>query len=208
MPLSIANRFAAPFIKLGLTAPNLEPLIQAYNDPSRCYHNIAHIISTLDLLATHGFSTPEAEIAVIYHDAVYDTHASDNELKSAEWARQDLISSKAPSHILSEIESAILATDHRSTITSELQARVADVDFAILGSIAATYKLYTKCIRQEYSWVAERDFISGRTKFIRHALSLPRLFHTTQCRNCYEELATQNLKTELQALEFRLCNFS
>jgi predicted metal-dependent HD superfamily phosphohydrolase len=60
----------------------------AYSSPERYYHNLAHIQDSLSVfnqtssLAAHS---EEVELAIWFHDAVYDPRRSDSEQRSAEW---------------------------------------------------------------------------------------------------------------------------
>ncbi len=64
-----------------------DKLKQVYTEPSRYYHTDKHIadcliqLQTIRQQATHP---AEIEVALWFHDAVYDTHRADNEEQSAE----------------------------------------------------------------------------------------------------------------------------
>ncbi|RZK20026.1 MAG: hypothetical protein EOO56_13205, partial [Hymenobacter sp.] len=65
----------------------LRHLADAYNAPERHYHNLQHIDNLLNRLDAHPLQDPVvAELAVWFHDAVYDALRADNETKSAAWA--------------------------------------------------------------------------------------------------------------------------
>ena len=75
------------------TAPEdtLEELLGAYGSPGRFYHNLEHIHDCLSLFDHHASLAEhpeEVELAIWFHDAVYDTTRSDNEKKSAEWVAE------------------------------------------------------------------------------------------------------------------------
>src|SRR5688572_15448512 len=67
----------------------LGELMRAYSSPDRYYHNLTHIqdcLSVFDQTSSLVAHPEEVELAIWFHDAVYDTRRSDNEQKSAEWA--------------------------------------------------------------------------------------------------------------------------
>src|SRR5687767_2511875 len=67
----------------------LGELLRAYSSSDRHYHNFTHIQDCLSIFDQTSFLAAhpeEVELAIWFHDAVYDTRRSDNEQKSAEWA--------------------------------------------------------------------------------------------------------------------------
>ena len=69
--------------------PVFDQLQTHYTEPHRAYHNLDHIADCLAQFdrAKHLARFPaELELAIWLHDIIYDTHASDNEEKSAQWA--------------------------------------------------------------------------------------------------------------------------
>src|SRR4051812_29571294 len=68
----------------------LDALRASYSAPDRHYHDLVHIADCFEKLEGCGGEAErpaEIEMAIFFHDAIYDTHAADNELRSAEWAR-------------------------------------------------------------------------------------------------------------------------
>lgn len=64
-------------------------LVARYTKPHRAYHTPAHIEHCLEELkqVRHLVANPDAvEMALWYHDAIYDTRAKDNKEKSAKLA--------------------------------------------------------------------------------------------------------------------------
>ena len=69
-----------------------ERLIECYSESHRDYHNLRHIREMLECIKLHKEDIsdyPLLYISCLYHDIVYDTHASDNEEKSAEYLERD-----------------------------------------------------------------------------------------------------------------------
>lgn len=79
----------------GIGIKNCDPavfarLTTAYSEPVRHYHTLAHITDSLyefDRLIGLAEAPHEIEMAIWFHDAVYDPKAHDNEERSAEWAQ-------------------------------------------------------------------------------------------------------------------------
>ncbi|MDB6135723.1 MAG: hypothetical protein JWM59_3966 [Verrucomicrobiales bacterium] len=53
-------------------APMGADLLERYAAPERYYHNLAHIGKMLDGLEATGAGTPERELAIWFHDCVYE----------------------------------------------------------------------------------------------------------------------------------------
>src|SRR5262245_55477512 len=68
-----------------------EELGEAYSGPKRFYHNLDHVsavLDTIDRLADLARDLSAVQLAAWYHDAVYDSRASDNEERSAALATE------------------------------------------------------------------------------------------------------------------------
>src|SRR5438045_2724195 len=78
---------------LGLT-PRLDDLqqglIRAWSQPHRAYHTLQHFEECLVLLDSVDPDAHAIEVVFWFHDAVYDTHATNNEMLSADWVDLEL----------------------------------------------------------------------------------------------------------------------
>lgn len=129
------------------------------------------------------------------HDVVYDSKASDNEERSADYAERLCEKLSIP-------DGRLVADLIRKTKTHDADddpdAQVLlDADLAILGESESVYRAYGEKIRQEYAWVPEPDYRTGRRQVLQNFLNRPRLFHLL-CR--LEEPARQNLAAEIAQL--------
>lgn len=173
-----------------------------YSEPHRHYHNLHHINACLSLFHQHRtkfFSPIAAELAIWFHDAIYDPTRNDNEQASATLARQ-LLGCLFPAE-LDAIEFLILATTHKSDPVQPDARLLTDIDLSILASPEAAFDRYERQIRQEYAHVSDVDFRSGRAKFLKAFLSRPSLYATTQFRLDCESRARSNLRRSLDRLE-------
>lgn len=94
----------------------LERLRVAYDEPHCVYHTAAHIgacLRVLDDPLVRPLATriEEVEAALWFHDAVYDTHASDNEEQSALLADEILRSAGVAVDVVARIATYIRATE-------------------------------------------------------------------------------------------------
>ncbi len=115
---------------------------RAYEQPARAYHNLSHIADCLvqfdpcRQLAEHPACV---EIAIWYHDIVYDARRNDNESLSAQWAEEALAEHGVSLAARRAISELILATKHDDAIHSNdaihsADAKlIVDLDLSILG---------------------------------------------------------------------------
>ncbi len=185
-------------------------LAAAYAEPSRAYHNADHIVDCLsqfDAMRPTLERADEIELALWFHDAVYDSRHLDNEERSAELACAALQRAGATADVIERAERLILATKHKGPrrglhappLSTHAQV-VVDVDLSILGRRESEFDDYDRKIRSEYAWVAEEDYRAGRARFLAGLLSRPALYHTDHFRASYEDRARRNLERAIARL--------
>ena len=174
-----------------------------YSELPRAHHTLQHLEECFGWFeqARELVRAPGAvAVALFYHDAIYDTHASDNEAQSAALARAVLDEYVASDSDPDVIDALIMATKH-DAVAADADARVlVDIDLAILGTEVARCDEYERQVRQEYSWVEERAFREGRGRILREFLARPVLYNTTFFRERLESRARDNLARSLAAL--------
>ena len=178
-------------------------LERRYTEPHRAYHNLLHISECLTLLDETDIppSWREAlELALWYHDAVYDTRRHDNEEASAALARQHLEPAGCPQERIARVEALILATKHHVAYGDPEAQLMVDIDLAIIGSNSVRFEEYEAQIRQEYAWVPDEDFRKGRAAVLEKFLGREQIYHTLTFHGIREEMARHNLKRSLDAL--------
>src|SRR5690242_20725665 len=110
------------------------------------------MLKTVDVLSDHCRDRGAVRLAAWYHDAVYDSHATDNEERSADMARSALSRLRVPGDRVESVARLILATKTHQTDGDPDAAVLLDADLAILGSEPEQYDRYAKAIRREYAW--------------------------------------------------------
>ena len=179
-------------------------LAQVYTADDRHYHNaehIAHCLAELDAAASHIPQPDPLELALCFHDAVYDSHSASNEADSAQWAANFLNGCQAPPELTDTVVALILATRHQPDDLIPSAAWMVDIDLAILGSDPAHFAVYEQAIREEYAWVPEPIFREKRAAILRTFLERPALYTTTHFHRKYETQARLNLARSIFALE-------
>lgn len=172
-------------------------------EPARHYHTLAHVLATLAALDTcrHRLVRPaEAELALWYHDAVYDTGRNDNEARSADLAAATLEAAGMATDVAARIRSMIGDTRHAEPASSPDGQLVADADLAILAAEPSVFDAYDAAIREEYGWVPEPVYRAERRRILAEFLSRPRIYQSECFRQRFEAAARANLERAVQRL--------
>lgn len=196
----IWQKLQAPMIPIQV----LDVLINAYSLPDRFYHNLEHITDCLCLFESTKFLAlhpEEVELAIWFHDAVYDTTRNDNEQKSAEWAQFVIIKSGLNADIALRVSRLIEATGHKATVHDTDAQILVDVDLSILGREESVFWCYEENIRKEYAWVQEEVFNRKRADILRQFLYRQHIYYLKEYRERFEEKARNNLEQAIARLE-------
>lgn len=198
-------RWREPWEALGLPA-RMElhaDLRKRYSEPHRAYHTLHHVAECLQLLEqTQALARNGAllELAIWFHDAVYDPRKSDNEQRSADWAQGELRRAGGSVALQEELVALILVTRHDGVPQTEDEQLLSDIDLAILGSGALRFDEYEQQVRQEYRHVPTKQFKQGRRRVLTGFLERDRLYGTEWFRTRREQQARDNLQRSLTRL--------
>jgi predicted metal-dependent HD superfamily phosphohydrolase len=199
------ERWRSDLYRLGVVPktdlfPELEEI---YSGSNRFYHNRQHIAECLSLLDEHqGWVEKPSEIAIAlwFHDAIYDTHRSDNEERSADWAVSYLSEEGVETEVGERIRHLILVTKHSTTPITPDEQLLVDIDLAILGQSVERFREYDGAIRREYAWVPWEKYVVGRTAVLNGFLHREHLYNTSVFQTRYESIARTNLQTAIATL--------
>lgn len=184
-------------------------IFERYYENHRRYHtmdHISHCLWELDRLESATLHKAEIELALWYHDAIYEIRSKTNEEDSAKL----LIEVLAPFETklnLETVKDLILASKHLGGTPAKQSPEIdafLDIDLSILGRTPIDYEVYKRQIRDEYRSVGNLLYAYGRKKVLRHFLSQT-LFRTEGFRSRYEEQAKKNLAEEIT--NYRLIPF-
>jgi predicted metal-dependent HD superfamily phosphohydrolase len=174
-----------------------------YREPHRAYHTLTHIAHCLDELdgARKQARDPvSVEMAIWYHDAVYDPRSKDNEARSADLAARDGEAMGQAKDRRDRVTALILASINHDLEPDPDVRLFSDIDLAILGRPPAAFAAYEKRVRIEYSWVPEPVFRAGRSKILKSFLERASIYGTAHFRRKYETAARRNLERSLGKL--------
>ncbi|MCP4417941.1 MAG: hypothetical protein GY805_15070 [Chloroflexi bacterium] len=190
-------------------------LVAAYEADGRFYHNLTHIehaLNIADQLQEVAADFTAVQLAIWFHDVVYDPRQSDNEAQSVAYVQRVLHPLNVPEKMLTTVSNLILATKNHETATSAGSVQAVnstnsnyfvmlDADLAILGASPERYAQYAHAIRQEYSFVPDAAYQAGRTAVLHRFLERSPFYFTDWMRDWGETAVVQNLSQELKFLQ-------
>jgi predicted metal-dependent HD superfamily phosphohydrolase len=200
------DRWLRAWRELGVVQAPLEildDLRSRYSAPDRHYHDLHHVadcLETFDVCRREAERPAEIEMAIFFHDAIYDTHAADNELKSAEWARAVLLEQGVAEPVARRVFDLILATAHALEPAEGDPSLLCDVDLSILGAVAEKFEEYDRRIAAEYAWVPAEIYRRKRGEVLAGFLARPRIYRTAGFFERYEAAARRNLAEAVERL--------
>lgn len=186
-----------------------DDLVACYREPHRHYHTVDHLLWVTRHVTDLARSEPVDDIgativAGFFHDAVYDASRSDNERVSAEYAKRRLPelgwTPARIAHVASLVEATrehAVAPDAAFTHDASL---LIDADLAVLGAEPAGYQAYVNGVRQEYRFVDDDAWRTGRARVLRSFLDRDRIYRTPTANVRWEHRARANVTAELSQL--------
>ncbi|MBM0107360.1 hypothetical protein JM946_21690 [Steroidobacter sp. S1-65] len=180
-----------------------DALVAAYSQKHRHYHTVKHIehcLREFESVKELAGEPAEVELALWFHDAVYDTRASNNEARSADWACELLDRHGVDPERVERVSMLIMATRHEAPAATPDSHLLVDVDLAILGADEVTYAEFEKNVRHEYCWVPSILFRRKRAEILESFLARPQIYNTPPFHARLEQAARRNLAAAISGL--------
>jgi predicted metal-dependent HD superfamily phosphohydrolase len=180
-------------------------LIGRYSEPHRAYHTIQHIEECFrEFEAVRGSANSPSAVglALFFHDAIYDTHAhdNDNEEKSAGLARQVLAAVGAEEPLQSDVRDLILATRHAAMPETNDQKVLVDIDLSILGADSERFRRI-RAASPPRIFLGGRDALSsGARQYPARVSGASRDLQHSAFQGSTRRSARENLKRSIAAL--------
>ncbi|TAK51980.1 MAG: N-methyl-D-aspartate receptor NMDAR2C subunit [Gammaproteobacteria bacterium] len=198
-PFPLERSWTKAWDALGLrpAAGLFETLVGHYQEAHRRYHTVLHLAECIERLepALALAERPgEVEIALWFHDVIYNPRCKDNEQRSADRAGRALEQAGARSDVVARVCSLVMATQHSAEPATIDERLLVDVDLAILGAAPARFAEYEAQVREEYGWVPRWLFRRQRQALLRGFLHRKHIYATEHFRRLYEFAARQNLE--------------
>jgi predicted metal-dependent HD superfamily phosphohydrolase len=180
-------------------------LLKRYREPHRHYHSEQHLDECLRHLAgarVVADHPAEVELALWFHDAVYDPKRPDNEARSAAWAVEAVTAAGLAPEVAERVRKLVMVTRHddaHAPATAD-ERLVVDVDLAILGAPLGRFEEYERQVRAEYSGVPGVLFRPRRRAILEAFLARERIYRTPHFHDRFEAKARENLQRSVARL--------
>jgi predicted metal-dependent HD superfamily phosphohydrolase len=178
-------------------------LLDAWADPRRTYHCMAHlrdVLSRVDELAAYADDPDAVRLAAWYHDAVY-AGLPDDEERSAQFAEGDLTELGVSPAMVSEVARLVRMTVTHDPAPGDRNGEtLSDADLSALAVPGEQYRRNTADIRAEYTHIPDEVFRKGRVQVLVALLESPALFRTDHGHRQWEDAARANMRAELADL--------
>ena len=168
-----------------------------YGEPHRHYHTAAHIehcLRQLDLALDRIDEADAVEMALWFHDAIYDIPGADNELRSAElFAARAAARGAEP--FRSSVHRLVMVTTHRDSPPETLdESYMVDIDLSSFGLPWEAFLRDSRAVRAERPHVPDADFFPRQKKFLESLVARPVLYRTGFFRERLEARARRNIE--------------
>ena len=181
-------------------------LVSAYSENHRHYHTLTHVADCLrhfDTCAAQINEPREVEVALWFHDAIYNPLSGRNERKSADWAASFLSTNSATDELVARVHRLIMVTKHDAPTHTSDEAILVDIDLAILGEDAATYSMFEQTVRKEYQIIPIFLYRKKRAEVLRGFLERPFIYRNEPFKSEREQQARINLANAISNLTGR-----
>ena len=178
-------------------------VVASYREPHRAYHTLQHLEECLSLrqrLDAPCDAPAEIDLALWFHDAVYEPRRDDNEVRSAAWLVDVATRCGVEERVRERLHRLVMATCHRAAPQTRDEALLVDVDLSILGAPPERFAEYEAQVRREYAWVPEWLYRRKRREILIEFMGRPALYSTDACRHLFEAQARRNLERSIAAL--------
>ena len=179
-----------------------EALLASYNEAHRHYHNASHIDLCLGLLddVQEPLQDRDAvELAIWFHDVVYDGRLRDNEARSGNWFAAQSEGQLADA-LRQRVCRLIMSTTHDHHPEGPDEQVLVDIDLASFGLDWPQFAEDGENIRREQPHLNDETFFRKQMAFQESLLKRQRFYLTDYFFRRFEEKARENLRRHLAQL--------
>lgn len=177
-------------------------LINMYTESWRSYHNLEHIIASLnyfDACKSHADFADAVEFAIWFHDCIYKLGARDNEALS-----RDCFVAQARGYIVPAITDRvgelIMDTSHLCVPDSDDGKLIADIDLTSFGLSWDEYMQDSLAVQDEFPKNSNGCPVQSKIIFLENLIGDGQIYYSDYYLDHFEQRAQDNVKKHLQIL--------
>ncbi len=198
------DRLKSDFIDLWLGVSEDQPanaericqsLLDLYAEPGRHYHTIGHVNHCLGQARLMAELLPDVNalnLAIWFHDCVYDPLARDNEARSAALFRELAAPVTTPS-LVHDVERLVLVTQAGQAPRQADESYMVDIDLSSFGLPWDLFLADSLAVRAERPHLSEEQYAVQQALFLNGLLERESVFATDFFRVRYEDVARSNI---------------
>ncbi len=171
-------------------------LYNHYRERQRHYHTIDHIgfcLGKLDRVKDDLDDAKAVEMAIWFHDAIYNPYAHDNEQRSREYF-EELCSDCLEADFVRLVGILIMTTEHQHSAEDIDQKYICDIDLASFAKPWDRFLMDCEDLRCEQSNTPDAVFYHSKLKFLSSLLDRNRIFLTEPFYQSCEIRARDNIR--------------
>ncbi len=173
-----------------------------YSEPGRYYHtpkHIEHCLGQFDLAAGELDNAAAVEMAIWFHDLVYDICAKDNELQSAR-RFVELANDSMDAEFKTMVYDLIMATAPPRLPKTNDQEFMLDIDLSSFGLPWDDFVRDSTAVRRESPQLSDAEFFPGQRAFLESLVNRQHFYFTEFFRSRIERSARSNITRHLENL--------
>ena len=182
-------------------------LLDAYCEPQRIYHALSHIEHCLALLdtVTEKLDSPDSvQLAIWFHDVIYQPGAADNEQLSADFFMEKT-SGLFDDNLRHAVYELIMDTVHGNAPIGNNDAKyLIDIDLSSFGLPWDEFLRDSKNVRKELNHIPDEEFYPRQVIFQKHLLDRPQFYLSDHFYEKYEKQARSNLENYFEFINPKL----
>lgn len=181
-------------------------LVEYYGQAHRRYHTFEHIrhcLRQVDRIPDDYADRDAVELAIWFHDAIYEIGDPMNERNSEQWFRSQA-ADDLPEAMVEQVSRLILATEHQRPPEQIDACYVVDIDLSSFGLPHDEFIVDSQLVRDEATHLSDDEFFAGQRKFLGALLQRQRVYQTDLFNRIYEEQARSNIRSTLEKIDRHL----
>lgn len=180
-------------------------LLERYSESGRYYHTVDHIgfcLSVFDQARSLCLNPDAVELALWFHDAVFNFPVDNNERMSAELFLQ-VSESALPDDLRDRVYRLVMATRHLGPPVDPDEQIMVDIDLSSFGQRWELFNTDGENVRRELDYLTDSEFFPNQIEFMSKLVARQHFYNTRWFREQFEATARENVARYLKDLKQR-----